>query len=194
MSRWPWVGKPAPGCTRSSLMTRTLRKPMWRGSRYSANEKVWRLESQPSSERPRSALGRTVIMGYPYPRRRVTQHCLSGRGSSSSFASGSPSAGEQGLPERRIDRLRSDPDREQHVREVLTLDHANFLPLGDHRCSSPREVGERQRVAGFDRREHRLEALQSILQTGCRIAGILLERAADGGCDLRSRERAQRME
>src|SRR5439155_1170780 len=45
-----------------------------------AKEKVWRLESQPSSERPRSALGRTVIMGHPYPRRRVTQHCLGGRG------------------------------------------------------------------------------------------------------------------
>ena len=32
MSRWPWVPNPMLGATRSSLMTRRARKPMWRGS------------------------------------------------------------------------------------------------------------------------------------------------------------------
>ena len=62
MSRWPCVPKPAPGFTRSSLITRRLRKPMCRGSWYSPNENVCRLSSQPQSVWPRSAAGRTVIM------------------------------------------------------------------------------------------------------------------------------------
>ena len=61
MSRWPCVPKPAPGFTRSSLITRRLRKPMFRGSKYSPNENVWRLSSQPQSVWPRSAAGRIVI-------------------------------------------------------------------------------------------------------------------------------------
>ncbi len=32
MSRWPCVPKPSPGWTRSSLMTRSARNPMWAGS------------------------------------------------------------------------------------------------------------------------------------------------------------------
>jgi hypothetical protein len=62
MSRWPCVPKPAPGSTRSSLMTRSARNPMCRGSWYSPNENVCRLSSQPQSVRPRSLAARTVTV------------------------------------------------------------------------------------------------------------------------------------
>src|SRR5258708_6451263 len=62
MSAWPWVGKPPPGATRSSLMTRNARNPMWAGSCHSPNEKVWRLSSQSMRVRPRSAAGLKVSM------------------------------------------------------------------------------------------------------------------------------------
>ena len=61
MSRWPCVPNPAPAFTRSSLITRSARKPMCRESWYSPNEKVWRLSSQPQSVRPLSSADRTRI-------------------------------------------------------------------------------------------------------------------------------------
>ena len=61
MSRCPCVPNPAPPFTRSSLMTRKLRKPMCASSWYSPNENVCRLSSQPQSVRPLSSARRTWI-------------------------------------------------------------------------------------------------------------------------------------
>ena len=47
MSRCPWDPNPFPGATRSSLITRNTRNPIWVGSWKSPNENVCRLSSQP---------------------------------------------------------------------------------------------------------------------------------------------------
>ena len=50
----PCVAKPAPGMTRSSLITRSARNPICSGSKYSLKEKVCQLSSQPVLVSPRS--------------------------------------------------------------------------------------------------------------------------------------------
>src|SRR6478672_8187516 len=56
-------GKPAPGATRSSLITRSGPKPIHAGSWKCPNENVCRLSSQPACTWPRSAAGRSMIIG-----------------------------------------------------------------------------------------------------------------------------------
>src|SRR5829696_6427594 len=64
MSRCGCVGNPPDGATRSSLMTRSVRKLWCFGSAYSPNENVCRLSSQPPYfVTPRSVPLRTVSIG-----------------------------------------------------------------------------------------------------------------------------------
>jgi hypothetical protein len=51
-----------PGATRSSLITRSTPNSTCAGSKYPANEKLWRLSSQPWLPRPRSSLLRISCM------------------------------------------------------------------------------------------------------------------------------------
>src|SRR6476620_5583692 len=56
-------GKPAPGATRSSLITRSGPKPIHAVSWKCPKENVCRLSSQPACTWPRSAAGRSMIIG-----------------------------------------------------------------------------------------------------------------------------------
>src|SRR5690606_33954705 len=63
MLAWPCGGKPAPGATRSSLITRSGPQPIQDGSWYWPKENVWWLSSQPALTWPRSAEVRRTCMG-----------------------------------------------------------------------------------------------------------------------------------
>src|SRR5580698_8737801 len=62
MSRCGCVPNPLPGATWSSLRTRSTENPFSFGSKYSPNEKLWRLFSQSSLVSPRSEALRTLII------------------------------------------------------------------------------------------------------------------------------------
>jgi len=69
MSRWPWVPKPAPGITRSSLITRSALTPIRLRSWYRPKEKVCLLSSQLVRLWPRVS-ARRIFMRVPgvFPR------------------------------------------------------------------------------------------------------------------------------
>src|SRR6266403_1904502 len=62
MSRCGCVPNPCPGCTVSSLITRSERNPIWSGSEWSPNEKVCQESSQPALVWKRSPALRNLII------------------------------------------------------------------------------------------------------------------------------------
>src|SRR5512144_2880293 len=89
-------------------------------------------------------------------------------------------------------RLRAQPDREDRIRESLSLEHAQLLAPGGERRALPRQVGERQRAAVLHvghEREHLVE--RSLL--GGPVLHVPLEAFLKGLDELRLRQVAQEM-